>query len=573
MYEANKKIGRAPKRLRTICLAVLGTVAQGAVLAQDQKPSSAIAPTAAPAVPSAAPTTVPVPATAPSPKVAAAPVQERHFDINEYIVRGNTVLDARTIEKTVMPFLGPQRTKKDAEAARDALLAVYQANGYQSVYVELPEQQATDGIVFLQVTETKVGRVRVVGAKYNSPAEMRDQVPSLGEGSVPNFTLAQAELTTLNRGAKRQVMPLVKQGKLPGTMDVDLKVEDESPWRGSISLNNDHSADTSKLRATATIAHDNLWQLGHSASISFFGAPEKLDQTKVWSASYSAPLPGSNWALEMSGYKSNSSVSTVGGTNVLGNGHSVGLKAIYTAPNSGDWWHSFSSAVDFKSTMEAIRLSGNTDTVPIKYAPITLAYSGFMQNERAQFGLGLSLVAGTRGVFGYGGSDWKQFDYKRYKATPSFMYAKIDVNGSYNLGSIAQFGYRLSGQITDSPLVSGEQIAAGGMNSVRGYLSAEATGDYGVVGSIELRSKQLTFLNPWVNGWRIYVFADAARLLLRDPLPEQKNRFMLASVGIGTNFRLGESITGRLDFGYPLKEGSRTKPHDPSLTFNVNASY
>ena len=32
-------------------------------------------------------------------------------------------------------------------------------------------------------------------------------------------------------------MPLVKQGSLPGTMDVDLKVEDSSPWRGSIGLN------------------------------------------------------------------------------------------------------------------------------------------------------------------------------------------------------------------------------------------------------------------------------------------------------------------------------------------------
>jgi len=169
-------------------------------------------------------------------------------------------------------------------SARDALLAAYQAAGYQSVYVDLPEQQVTQGVVFLQVSETRVGRVRVVGAEYNSPLDVRDQVPALQEGTVPDFNKAQSQLAALNRGPKRQVMPLVRQGALPGTMDVDLKVEDQSPWRASVGLNNDYSADTRKLRASASIGHDNLWQLGHSASISFFGAPQDLKQKQVVSA-------------------------------------------------------------------------------------------------------------------------------------------------------------------------------------------------------------------------------------------------------------------------------------------------
>ena len=89
----------------------------------------------------------------------------RRVDVNEYFVRGNTVLDAATIEEAVYPFLGPQKTLGDIEGARDALQKIYQARGYQSVFVELPEQKGDDGIVFLQVSETKVGRVRVVGAK------------------------------------------------------------------------------------------------------------------------------------------------------------------------------------------------------------------------------------------------------------------------------------------------------------------------------------------------------------------------------------------------------------------------
>ena len=91
---------------------------------------------------------------------AAAAADQRRVNVNEYIVRGNTVLEARDIEKAVYPYLGPDRTLSDIEAAREALQTIYQERGYQSVYVDLPEQQVADGIVFLQVSETKVGRVR-----------------------------------------------------------------------------------------------------------------------------------------------------------------------------------------------------------------------------------------------------------------------------------------------------------------------------------------------------------------------------------------------------------------------------
>src|SRR3546814_15661237 len=73
----------------------------------------------------------------------------------------------------------------------------------------------------------------------------------------------------------RQVVPLVKEGALPGTMDVDLKVEDKSPWHASVGLNNDYSADTTKLRSMVTIGHDNLWQRGDAFSLTYFTRSEE----------------------------------------------------------------------------------------------------------------------------------------------------------------------------------------------------------------------------------------------------------------------------------------------------------
>ncbi|MBO9685306.1 MAG: ShlB/FhaC/HecB family hemolysin secretion/activation protein [Mitsuaria chitosanitabida] len=572
---------------RVVCATCAAAGVLGASLAQAQAapaaqgvPAASEAPAKADVAPArqGAPTTSEAPtqtdATPTQAPADTAPAVDdtRTVDVYEYLVRGNTVLDARAIERAVLPYLGPARSRKDIDGAREALAAAYQAAGYQSIYVDLPEQQVTDGVVILQVSEVRVGRLRVTGSEYSSLTELRDQVPSLREGEVPNFQQAQTELNALNRGGQRQVMPLVRQGAMPGTMDVDLKVDDRSPWRVSAGLNNDKSADTRALRASLSVGHDNLWQAGHSASLSLFATPQDYRQTNVLSGSYTAPIKGSHWAVEASGYVSDSQIATLGGTTVLGKGHAAGLKATYTVPDAGVWWHALSLGLDVKRNREAVRVGVTADNVPLDYVPLTLSYSGVRSGEDSQLALGVSAVVGTRGLLGYG-SDWRQFDYKRYKASPGFLVLKGDLNGSLNLWRGAQIATRLAVQASDSALVSAEQMAAGGMNSVRGYLSAERVGDVGVVGSFELRSPALSLSAIALENARLYAFFDFGHLRLRDPLPEQQSRFTLYSRGLGASFALGPGLSGRLDYGYPLRAGERTRLHDARLTFNLNASY
>ncbi|HBO5137074.1 ShlB/FhaC/HecB family hemolysin secretion/activation protein [Pseudomonas aeruginosa] len=511
-----------------------------------------------------------------APPAAAGAEPQRLVDINEYVVRGNTVLDNRAIEAAVYPFLGPQRSLSDIEGARDALQAVYQEKGYQSVYVELPEQQVNGGVVYLQVTETTVGRVRVVGAKHYSPVELREEVPALEEGKVPDFAQVQRELAQVNRTPGRQVLPMVREGQRPGTMDVDLQVEDKNPWHASIGLNNDYSADTRHLRSVVSLGYDNLWQLGHAISLTYFTAPQDQDNAKVWSGSYTAPL-SQRWSVQLSGYQSDSDVATVGSMNVVGQGHSYGVAAIYSLPVTGLWSHSFSFGVDFKDFEEQTRIGGNNDKVPIKYAPLTLGYNGFRYSERSQLGLGLSLVAGTGSLLGYGDDD-EEFDRKRYRAKSGFGVLKGDLNHTLTFGGDWQVATKAAFQLASGPLISNEQFAAGGATSVRGYLAAENTADDGYLLSQEWRTPSLgRFLGMraggYVNDWRFYVFAEGAQLRLQDALPEQDDDFSLASVGIGTRAQLADWLSGSLDWAFPLLEGTNTDKHDSRLHFSVQASF
>jgi len=509
-----------------------------------------------------------------SPQVAtpsvAASSQPATFDVNEYIVRGNSTLPSLDIEEAVYPYEGPGRSLSDVNAARDALQKIYQDKGYQSVVVELPPQQVKDGVIYLQVVESKVGQVRVEGAKYYSPQHIRDAVPALSEGTVPDFTVAQQQLTDLNKSPDRQVIPVLKPGALPQTVDIDLKVDDHSPVHGSLEVNNQQSADTSVLRSTAALSYSNLWQLGHVVSGSFLIAPQHPQDAEVYSFSYLAPLPDSRLSLLATMFHSNSNVASLGGSNVLGKGTSYGISAIYTLPSTSEYTQSASIEIDRKHFDENVSLAGQLSQTPLTYMPITFSYNGQLNRKSSQTSFEASVTTNLRGV----GSDPGAFDNKRYNATADFFYAKFDVNHTQDFSHDIQLNGHVSAQLANSPLVSSEQFAAGGINTVRGYLAAEDTADSGVIGSVELRSPSVAkYFGSGVNEWRFLSFVDAAHLWLLSPLPEQTSTFNLLSAGVGTRIQLLKYASADLEMAFPLKAGSSTKAYSPRFDFYVRAGF
>ncbi|WP_243649342.1 ShlB/FhaC/HecB family hemolysin secretion/activation protein [Luteibacter rhizovicinus] len=509
---------------------------------------------------------------------AAANVPET-FDVNEYVVDGNTALQSLDIETAVYPYLGPGKSLNDVNAARDALQKIYQSRGYQSVVVELPPQQVKGGVIRLQVMENTIGRVRVEGAKYHSPKEIRDAVPALAEGQLPDFNAAQDQLTQVNRQPGRQVVPMLTPGSQPQTMDVTLKVEDASPWHGSIEVNNDHSVDTPELRTVGSIRNDNLWQLGHTASFTYIVAPQDRNAAEVYAGSYLVPLDA-DWSLLFSGYKSNSNANTVGGTTVLGKGNAFGFQLIRTLPTHGTYAQSLNIGVTRKHFDQNINQGTAASKSPITYIPFTVSYNGQATRDKSTTNVSIGATAGMRA----GGSDAAEFDNQRYRAKANFFYVRADLTHVLRFDNGYSLSLRGSAQGATSSLVSSEQFAAGGASTVRGYLEAEDTADHGVIGSAEFRSPSIApSVGKWANDWRFHAFVDGAHLVLSNALAQpvdaadpsrgdiRKTSFDLLSAGLGTRFQFFDFVTGTLEFAYPLKDGQATRAHDTRVHFSLRA--
>ncbi len=492
--------------------------------------------------------------------------------ISEYRVLGAHELPKLEIEEAVYPFLGPGRTTADIEQARVALEKAYQAKGFQAASVEVPQQSGKGGIIILQVSEGKLGVLRVKGARYFLPSEVKAMARSLAEGKVVNFNAITRDLIALNQNPDRQVTPTLRAGLEPGTVDIDLTVQDKFPLHGSVELNNRYSADTKPLRLNLSVNYSNLWQLGHTIGFSAQIAPEAPDQVKVFSGYYIARLPNLDWlSFMLQGTKQDSNVSTVSSAAVAGRGNVLGGRLLFTLPPGKDFYQSLSAGMDYKHFDQNIVVGATTILTPITYYPFSAAYNASWINKKAVTEFNADLVFHFRGM----GSNLQQFENSRFNADGSFIYLRGDLSHTHELPAGFQLYSKVQGQVSDQPLINSEQFGGGGLGTARGYLEAEALGDNAVFGSLELRSPSL--LNRWSNAgkneWRVYAFGDAGLLTLNDPLPEQDSEFKLASIGVGSHLRLFGHLNGSIDAGIPLISQANTQAYHPLFTFRVWADF
>jgi hemolysin activation/secretion protein len=495
------------------------------------------------------------------------------FYIREYRVVGGKRLSNLEIGEAVYPYLGPGRTADDVEQARQALEKVYQDKGYQTVSVSIPQQDPSRGVIRLAVAEGRVGRLRINGAKWFLPSRIRSEVPSLAEGSVPNFKQVEKEIMAANRFGDRSIRPeQPRPGVETDTLDFDLTVEDKFPLHGSLELNNRNSADTSPLRLNGALSYSNLFQLGHTLGLSAQIAPENTDDGLVYSGYYLARTSDKT-SLMINATRQDSDISTLGGSAVVGKGDVVGARLMVDLPGTRTFYQNFDFGIDYKNFTEDLVIDKKTVPAPIEYWPISASYGATWLRDKSFTEFNTALTLHLRGL----GSDETDYSNKRYNADGSFIYLRSDIAQTHDLKNDMQFFGKVQGQIAGQPLINNEQIAGGGLGTVRGYLESTALGDNGVFATAEVRSPTLigkgdTSPDP-KNEWRFHAFTDAGIVGIYDPLPGQKKRTGLSSLGIGSRLRYREHFNASADVAVPLIEQPSNEDGEVRITFRGWADF
>lgn len=493
------------------------------------------------------------------------------FDMLEIQVDGNTVLDQQLVEKTLYPLLGAGKGVGDVEQARQALEALYQNQGYPTVLVEIPEQEVVDGTVRLQVLEGSVERLKITGSRYFHLDKIRDKVPALAAGQVPYMPQVQEQVGELGKeSSDRQVTPIFRAGSTPGKTEVELRIKDELPLHGSVEINGRNTESTSRTRLAGAIRYDNLWQRFHSASRQYQTAPETPEEVEVWSGTYVLPTGWADTRLALYGIGISSNTqlgATVGGLSVVGSGSIYGARLIKPLAATESYQHSLTLGLDYKSFNQGVTRQGQDQQAsPVSYLPWQIGYDGSWRYPDSLTSLSSAVHFSVSGL----GSDPREFENRRYQAKAGYAYVTGELKHWRDLPGELRLAARASGQAADSPLISNEQFAAGGAQSVRGYHQTQQLGDHGVNLSVELQSPPLQ-AQDWgfVQNLRAHVFFDYAHLWIRAPLPRNPADYQLAGAGAGLRLQWFKHWLGELDWAYPLQRQGKVDVGEQRVDFRV----
>ena len=147
----------------------------------------------------------------------------------------------------------------------------------------------------------------------------------------------------------------------------------------------------------------------------------------------------------------------------------------------------------------------------------------------------------------------------------NFTIFRAGVNYQYRTRNDWVLGARLSGQYTKDDLINLEQLGAGGMNSVRGFKERVASGDSGVLGSVELYTPE------FAPHQRFVLFTDMASVGNNTYRVGERSR-KLSSWGVGYRFIEQDNLNISLDYAMPIDD-SDIDMGKYGRRWNLNVTY
>jgi hemolysin activation/secretion protein len=466
---------------------------------------------------------------------------------------------------------------------RSAITASYVVAGRPYMDVGFPQQDITDGVLQVVVTEYRLGNISVEGNAWFSEAQIRRRT-ALEPGRFIDKTALDGRLSQINGGSFLTVTPEFKAGTTPGTTDVVLRAEDKFPVRITAGYDNSGAPTTGIDRWSLGATWGNALWLGQVVNYQFssstdFYKPRRTANGQFAEPSFTShsggwqiPLPwGHN--LAFSGSFSRQSPNLGADLGSIGLNENAGIQ--YNVPAPGlvlagytlGGTQQFSVGYDFKRSNNDLSFGGTT--VSHGFSDVSqffLRYDLSVPDAWGQTSLQ------NNAVFSPGGMTPNNND-------AAFQGSAAGQSGT--LGARSRYAYnrlmlsrltplprdyglllRVTGQITNATLLPSEQLAIAGIDSVRGYQEGSITGSTGFTTTVEMSSPVFSpsfgLLGPgFTDTAQLHVFWDYGQGFNRTPSQNNPANFHTASLGIGGHYEVGQNLTLRIEQGFQLKRDPR----------------
>lgn len=446
----------------------------------------------------------------------------------------------------------------------------YIDRGFITTRAYLPPQDLTKGHLEILVIEGVVDKILIQDGDANS-VSVANIFPGV-QGGLLNLRDLEQGIDQINRLASNNAKLDIQPGAKPGESTVVVHNQPKSPFRLYVSVDNQGSESTGKHQTGATITADNrlglndLFIYTHRES-----TPGDKDQKYSASDSFNLSIPFGYTTLSLSTSRSRyvSEIRVPSGLELIASGDSkndsvrvdrvmyrdqssrAALSASVTTKEANNYLDYQLLGVSSRN-LTVFDLDGNFNT----------GFLGGVLTLELGYARGLNAM-GALNDPGYLPSDSPHAQFEKYKYGVSYM------RPFRLLGRDASFTSQLSGQHACDVLYGSEQIAIGGLYSVRGFVRNTLSGDNGYYWRNEISVRQpITISGETISG-RLYAGIDTGRVTNRAPnIPEGR----LTGIAVGFS-AAWKGITFDLFNTTPLNLPGNMNKESSQTWFRVSFSF
>jgi len=433
----------------------------------------------------------------------------------------------------------------------------YREKGRPVVDIGPPEQDITNRVLQLLVLEGKVGQVRVEGNKWFKPGRIRGQFQTKSGQEIQTDQLLK-DLAWINRNPFRQVDLVYAKGSEFGTTDLVLRQTDRFPLRVYAGYENSGNRETDDTRWLSGFNWGNAFGIDGLFNYQFIASPD-IDTFRAHSAGYTQPLPWRH-LLTIFGSHARTQANVQEPFDLNGYGWQTGARYEVPLPASAVYQHSVVAGFDFKRTDNNLLFGGvSVFTSPTDTAQWSLGYNG---SRRDSWG-----ATSLRATAYYSPGQWASHDNdadyqaSRAGASATYVYGKLELNRVTKLPKNFSMVNLVTAQLSDGPLLSGEQLGLGGYDTVRGFKTRFVNADQGYILSQEFRTPALSIISRWSSR-----FKDQLQFLGYVDYGAGYNKgddspLDLMAVGPGLRYSIAKNFTLRVDYGFPIIGSDTPRVH------------
>lgn len=469
--------------------------------------------------------------------------------VSGFEVVGSTVFDDATLAEATAPFTNRPISFAELLQARSAVTQLYIDAGYVTSGALIPPQTLEDGIVTIQVIEGSLEEIVVTGNRRLNSRYIRERLELAAEPplNVPRL-LEGLQLLQLDPLIEN-ISAELSAGLRPGTSLLQVEVTEADTFAVQLSADNGRSPTVGSFRRRIQVSEANLLGLGDGLSIGY----SNTEGSDGLDASYTLPLNPRNGTLNFS-YGTTSSEVIEDPFNFLDiqsesryyeityrqpliltptEEFALSLTASRRESESEFLEELIGEALPFPSL--GADAEGRTRVSALRFSQEwTRQGSRQVWAARSQFSLGLDALNSTVNEDNIPDSRffaWRgQGQYVRLLAPDTLLLVRADI------------------QLADEGVVPLEQFGIGGQQTVRGYRQDFLLTDNGALLSAEVRLPILRVRN--IDGLlQLVPFFDIGTGWNAGEDPDPNT---LIGIGAGLQWRQGDRLTARLDFGLPL---------------------